>query len=719
MRLPVELLLKAEAEYPKNPAQVRSLQSRIVSRSALVLDGLDHLERRRAMIAASARESPSLAFERYLGTNDLLPINYLLTGHVQSRAVGRIRYFDKKDRRTAFATGFMVSPELMMTNHHVFPVSDVAEFAALADDATIEFGYEYDLQGRLGDPVVHALDPEAFLHTSKALDLALVAVRPRDLTGLRHLRDQGYLILNGRLGKAGTGDYATIVQHPDGKEKQIALRNNEIIDNDLPDVLIYKSDTAQGSSGAPVFNNEWQVIALHSSGVAKTDAAGNYLDKHDQVIEVENGRIDESRVVWLSNRGVRVSALMKHLLAPESAVALHPLVQVFSSPAYTDSRPFTTLPRPRILEEPELKGAPVAAALVNMPPLQASLIEIRVSIGNGQPVVQSNVSDTPFQTVSLLTQSERKLEDEQDYSTCTGFEEEFMGMRIPMPVPSARLRKQLAFLKNAPGSFTLKYHHFSTILHAVRRVPVVSAINVHGKYRYAALGSASRKDNWLRDSRVDHDAQLDDRWYAKSGFDKGHLSRREDAEWGASMAFAKAAADITCSYANAVPQVPAFNRAMMGYNGQWGQLEKKLLEAGVKNESAKSARICVFSGPVFLDDDPVYASVQVALGGFKVVAWFNQDGALRATAFHLSQDALVEGIAFEALNFDKLFKLQQVPFAWIENATGLGFASVLQDADTFSEDSQQADEAALERLVSGGQARSVNVQQKRAPPALP
>ena len=88
----------------------------------------------------------------------------------------------------------------MMTNHHVLPVSDAAEFAALADDATIEFGYEYDLQERLGEPVVHALDPETFLYTSKAHDLALVAVRPRNLSGRRHLRDQGYLVLNGKLG---------------------------------------------------------------------------------------------------------------------------------------------------------------------------------------------------------------------------------------------------------------------------------------------------------------------------------------------------------------------------------------------------------------------------------------------------------------------------------------------------------------------------------------
>jgi endonuclease G len=139
----------------------------------------------------------------------------------------------------------------------------------------------------------------------------------------------------------------------------------------------------------------------------------------------------------------------------------------------------------------------------------------------------------------------------------------------------------------------------------------------------------------------------------------------------------------------------------------------------VKNESAKSARICVFSGPIFLDDDPVYASVQVAFGCFKVVAWFNQDGALRTTAFHLSQDTLVEGIEFETLNFDKLFKLQQAPLAWIENATGLGFASVLRDADTFSEESPQADEAALERLLSGEQARSANAPAQGAPPVRP
>ena len=53
---------------------------------------------------------------------------------------------------------------------------------------------EYDVLGRLQQPVVHALDPETFLHTHAALDLALVAVRPLDVGGRRALTDQGYLV---------------------------------------------------------------------------------------------------------------------------------------------------------------------------------------------------------------------------------------------------------------------------------------------------------------------------------------------------------------------------------------------------------------------------------------------------------------------------------------------------------------------------------------------
>src|SRR5690348_14705701 len=116
MKLPVQLLEKAHSEFPKSPAEVTAARAHIAATPAFELDGQEHLERRRAMIVASAREPADLAFERYIGTNDLVAINYLQIGYRQSRAVGRIRYFDKTEHKAAFATGFMVSPNLMMTN---------------------------------------------------------------------------------------------------------------------------------------------------------------------------------------------------------------------------------------------------------------------------------------------------------------------------------------------------------------------------------------------------------------------------------------------------------------------------------------------------------------------------------------------------------------------------------------------------------------------------
>lgn len=695
MKLPAKLLSKAEAEYSKTPAQMAGIQQQIANQSAELLDGREKFEARRMMIAASAVQDVADAFERYIGTNDLLPINYLETGRLQAQAVGRIRYRDKQEARMVSATGFLVSPELVMTNHHVFPVGDAVAFAAAIEEPVIEFGYEFDLDGKLGRPIAYELDPQAFFHSFEALDMALVAVKPMDMQGRRRISEQGYLVLNGKIGKAGTGDWATIIQHPEGRDKQICLRNNEIIDLTLPDSIIYKSDTAPGSSGAPVFNNEWQLIALHSTGVAKKNAHGDYVDKDDRVIPIENNKVDPTRIVWLSNSGIRVSSIMKHLAA--GAVAMDPMVQALFSPAYTDSRPFAALSRPLPAAESLSVPLPVSPAAV---PPTAGPINIQITIGAGGVPVVTRGADAVASPSLVSRLDQEKFEDDQDFSDCAGFQEEFMSDRIAMPVPSEKLRKKLAFLTESPNLYTLKYHHMSTMQHAVRRVPVVSAINVYGKNRYAELGKDSRKDHWYRDNRIDYDSQLDDDWYAKSGFDKGHLSRREDAEWGTTMAKAKTAADMTCSYANAVPQVPAFNRAIFQYHGMWGQLEQKLLEEGLELESGKSARICLFAGPLFEEDDPVYKSVQVALSCFKVAAWYDGKGKLRTTCFVLSQKKLVSDIAFEALHFDDIFKTSQVSLAKIETATGLTFPKVLHDANASAGENENLTVESFERFMA-------------------
>ena len=59
------------------------------------------------------------------------------------------------------------------------------------------------------------------------------------------------------------GDLINIIQHPDGATKKLALAEPVSGIDTAINKLWYKADTLGGSSGSPVFNQEWEVVALH------------------------------------------------------------------------------------------------------------------------------------------------------------------------------------------------------------------------------------------------------------------------------------------------------------------------------------------------------------------------------------------------------------------------------------------------------------------------
>ena len=101
----------------------------------------------------------------------------------------------------------------------------------------------------------------------------------------------------------------SIIQHPSGERKQLAVRENQIVDV-LDNFLHYKTDTSPGSSGSPVFNDQWEIVALHHSGIPRKDASGRILTRDGKVWTAAMG---ETAVDWIANEGVRVSRILKHL----------------------------------------------------------------------------------------------------------------------------------------------------------------------------------------------------------------------------------------------------------------------------------------------------------------------------------------------------------------------------------------------------------------------
>ena len=218
-----------------------------------------------------------LALEKVVGTADFLPGRWIRRARAAAEAVARIKRADGD-----FGTGFLVTPWLLMTNHHVL------ETTAVAADATVTFRYEENDEEELRDTVRLSLQPDRCFLTSPVaeLDLTLVAVAPTE-DGQPPGATFGYIPAQGRTGKALVGQPVNIVQHPDGRPRLIAIRHNVLLSVDDALSLTYSTDTQPGSSGAPVLNDRWELVALHHSSKTTQGIVGNV--------------------------GIRVSAIVSHI----------------------------------------------------------------------------------------------------------------------------------------------------------------------------------------------------------------------------------------------------------------------------------------------------------------------------------------------------------------------------------------------------------------------
>jgi hypothetical protein len=68
----------------------------------------------------------------------------------------------------------------------------------------------------------------------------------------------------------------------------------------------YASDTEPGSSGSPVLNDQFEVIALHHKSVPRFDAKGRIRSRDNKIWTPSMG---EDQIAWIANEGVRISRI--------------------------------------------------------------------------------------------------------------------------------------------------------------------------------------------------------------------------------------------------------------------------------------------------------------------------------------------------------------------------------------------------------------------------
>ncbi|MFC3616458.1 trypsin-like serine peptidase [Lutimaribacter marinistellae] len=230
-----------------------------------------------------AIQSSKLTPYSVYGENQLQPINGPEVPEAARAMAGPVAFLSFiEGGRARTCSGFLIDSNRLLTNEHCVSTPSVCA------TTTVVFGYEYDLNGRLG------IGPQ---RRCVSVDEAKVNFE----------LDASVIELDSPPGEAfGTIDISApgedlsaplmVIQHPGSQPKQISILdctvNDPLVDGRGPGTdFTHTCDTAGGSSGAPILDAQGRLVGLHHFGF-------------------EDGE------VWTANRGVHAELIANWLSTP-------------------------------------------------------------------------------------------------------------------------------------------------------------------------------------------------------------------------------------------------------------------------------------------------------------------------------------------------------------------------------------------------------------------
>jgi endonuclease G len=268
-----------------------------------------------------------------------------------------------------------------------------------------------------------------------------------------------------------------------------------------------------------------------------------------------------------------------------------------------------------------------------------------------------------------------------DFPGRDGYDPNFLGIPLPLPTLDESIRHTAAPLLADPSQIELKYTNFSVIQNKDRATPMMTAVNIDG----ATFQDLERKGTWVLDGRIAPEHQTGNEAYSKNDYDRGHLVRRKDTQWGPN---AEQAAGDSFVYTNAALQHSDLNQKT------WLDVENNVLWGAVATKEKKT----VFSGPVFRDDDPAFdnaglmaRATKIPQAFWKVQVWKDESKGLQAEAFVISQKDLIgkpgSKEPYESMTPTKM-QTFRVTMDQLEEMTHIDFGDLPEGADRTESDAK-------------------------------